>query len=192
MHTAYIGLEAEATSSSQWAPEVVGGLLQTEDYAREVIRASSVGATIPPGEIERLVEARTIRQQILKREPPFDLHVVLDESVILRRIGSNGVMSAQLDRLIDASEYANINLYVLPLDAPHSVTSGAFNLLQFGEVHEVGYHDIVYIEHYTDSLYIEAERDTFKYQQGFARLRECSLGAAGSRDRIMRAKSAWD
>ena len=71
MHAAFIGLEAEATASSHWMPEVVSGLLQTEDYAREVIRATN--PNVPPGEIERIVEARMFRQQILKRDPPFKL-----------------------------------------------------------------------------------------------------------------------
>jgi transcriptional regulator with XRE-family HTH domain len=192
MHTAYIGLEAEATSSSQWAPEVVAGLLQTKDYAREVIRASPAGGTIPPGEIERMVEARTVRQQILKREPAFDLNVVLDESVLLRRIGRNAVMSSQLERLLALSEYTNISLQVLCLDAPHPVTSGGFNLLQFGEVHDVGYHDITYIEHYTNSLYVEAERDTFQYQLAFRRLQEHSLDPHTSRARIARSQRTWE
>ncbi len=188
-HAGYIGMEAEATSSSQWAPEVVIGLLQTEDYAREVIRTTSVN--VPPGEIERIVEARMIRQNILKRDPPFELTVVLDESVLLRRIGDNSVMSLQLSRLLEASEYASLTLRVLPLDAFHPVVAGAFNLLQFGQVHDVGYHDIAYLEHFTGSLYIEAERETFQYKQGFERLCESSLDPSSSRDVIVKAKTAW-
>jgi transcriptional regulator with XRE-family HTH domain len=187
-HAAFIGLEAEATSSCQWASEVVGGLLQSEDYAREVIRTAN--STAPPGEIERLVEARMIRQQILKRDPPFDLTVVLDESVLLRRIGGSATMSQQLKRLLEASEYPNLALRILPLDAVHPVVSGAFILLRFDQVHDVGYHDIVYIEHFTDSVYIEAERDTFQYQLAFTRLYQASLDVKDSRNRIMRAIEA--
>ena len=189
MHAAFIGLEAEATSSSQWAPEVVVGLLQSEDYAREVIRATN--PSVPPGEIERIVEARMFRQQILKRDPPFELTVVLDESVLHRRIGDNTVMSQQLNRLIEASEYPDLSLRVLPLSARHPVITGGFIVLQFGRVHEVRYHDVVYLEHFTDCLYIEAERDTFQYQQAFHRLREASLDAARSREVILKAKAEW-
>jgi len=190
MHTAFIGLEAEAASCSHWAPEVVPGLLQSEDYAREVIRTTNSNA--PPGEIERIVEARMVRQQILKRDPPFELTVVLDESVLLRRIGDSTIMSLELKRLLEATEMPNLRLHVLPFAAHHPVVAGAFVLLQFGQVHDVSYHDIAYIEHFTDSVYIEAERDTFQYKLGFERLRESSRDADDSRERIAHAKAAWD
>ncbi len=189
MHTAYIGLEAEATASSHWAPEVVSGLLQTEDYAREVIGTANLN--IPPGEIERMVEARVVRQKILKRDPPFELTVVLDESALLRRIGNNKTMGMQLKKLLEVSEYPNLTLRILPFAGSHPVVSGAFILLQFGEVHDVGYHDIAYIEHFTDGVYIEAERDTFQYKLGFRRLLECSLDPGSSRDRISAAIATW-
>ena len=189
-HAAFIGLEAEATSSSHWAPEVVSGLLQTEDYAREVIRTTS--SNVPPGEIERMVEVRMVRQQILRRDPPFELTVVLDESVLLRRIGDNTVMRLQLKRLLEVSEMTNLSLRILPLAAYHPVLAGAFVLLQFGEADDIGYHDIAYIEHFTDSVYIEAERDTFQYKIGFARLRESSLDTHQSREKIMHAAAKWD
>ena len=193
-HVGYIGLEAEATSSYLWAPEVVAGLLQSEGYAREIIRIPLTGPTgpsVPPGEIERMVEARLFRQKILKREPPFELSVVLDHSVLRRRIGSDKVMSQQLDQLLEVSDYSNVTLRILPLDAFHPIITGGFNLLRFGEVHDVGYHDIVYIEHFTDIVYIEAERDTYTYLVGFERLCAASLDVAKSRDEIKKAKAAW-
>lgn len=190
MHAAFIGLEAEATASSHWMPEVVSGLLQTEDYAREVIRATN--PNVPPGEIERIVEARMFRQQILKRDPPFKLTVVLDESVLHRRIGDNTAMSLQLKRLLEVSEYPNLSLHILPLSAQHPVITGGFVMLQFGQVHEVGYHDIVYLEHFTDSLYIEVERDTFRYQLAFHRICQSSLDTARSRDLVLSAATEWD
>lgn len=191
-HVGFIGLEAEATSSSHWAPEFVTGLLQCEDYARKIIRTSLTDPTVPPGEIERMVEVRMFRQEILKREPPFELSVVLDESVLRRRVGDSKVMTLQLDRLLEVSDYENVTLRVLPLDAPHSVITGGFVLLRFSEVHDVGFHDVAYIEHYTDSLYIEAERDTYQYQLGFERLCDASLGERKSRDEINRAKAVWE
>ena len=60
--------------------------------------------------------------------------------------------------------YDNINLRILPLDAPHPIITGGFILLQFDRAHDVGYHDMAYIEHLIGSLYFEAEKDTYKYQ----------------------------
>lgn len=189
-HTRYIGLEAEATASSQWSPEVVSGLLQAGDYAREVIRTANGAA--PPGEIERMVEARLVRQRLLHRDPPFELAAVIDESVLMRRIGSDAIMARQISRLLEVSEYPHLSLRVLPLNGVHPVVAGAFVLLQFGAVHEVGYHDVAYIEHFTDDLYIEAERDTFLYQIGFKRLNDAALDQDASRDRLLQARHAWE
>lgn len=191
-HSGYIGLEAEATSSSQWGPEFVIGLMMTEEYSRQVIRDTTrTISPIPPGEIERRVEARMIRQQILKRDPPFELKTVLDESVLRRRIGDNAVMRAQLDRLLELSGYDNIDLRILRLDAPHSIITGGFNLLQFSQAHDIDYHDIVYLEHLTGSLYFEAEKDTFQYHLAFQRLSDFSLTPNESRHMISNARRAW-
>ena len=191
-HSGYIGLEAEATSSSQWGPEFVIGLMMTEEYSRRVIRDSTrMISPIPPGEIERRVEARMIRQQILKRDPPFELHTVLDESVLHRRIGDNAIMGAQLNRLLELSEYDNIDLRILPLDAPHHIVTGGFNLLEFDRAHDVGYNDIVYLEHLIGSLYFEAEKDTYKYHIGFQRLCDFSLKPEESRQLIAEARKRW-
>ena len=189
LHTRYIGLEAEATASSIWSPEVVSGLLQAQDYAREVLRTAN--GTTPPGEIERMVEARTVRQRLLQRDPPFELTAVMDESVLMRRMGTDAVMVRQIDRLLEVSEYPNVSLRILPLDGVHPVVAGGFIVLQFGAVHEVGYHDVAYVEHFTDSLYIETERDTFQYQIGFKRLNDAALDMDASRDRLVQARHNW-
>ena len=188
-HTRFIGLEAEATATSIWSPEVVSGLLQAQDYAREVIRTAN--GTAPPGEIERRVEARMVRQKLLRRDPPFELTAVIDESVLMRRIGNDQIMARQIDRLLEVSEYPHLSLRILPLAGTHPVVAGGFILLQFGAVHEVTYHDVAYIEHVTDSFYIETERDTFQYQIGFNRLNEAALDLKASRARLLRARQDW-
>jgi len=191
-HTEYIGLEAEATSSWQWGPEFVIGLMMTEEYTRQVIRDNTRSiAPVPPGEIERRIEARMIRQQILKRDPPFELKVALDESVLRRRVGSNATMRAQLDRLLELSEYDNIQLRMLPLDAPHPIITGAFNLLQFGQAHDVSLRDVVYVEHLTGSLYFEEERETYQYHLAFGRLSDLSAMPEESRNILIKARDDW-
>jgi transcriptional regulator with XRE-family HTH domain len=189
LHTAYIGLEAEATAASYWSPEVVPGLLQAEDYAREVLRTAN--GTAPPREIERMVEARMVRQRLLQRDPPFELTAVIDESVLMRLIGSDSLMVQQINRLLEASAYPHLSLRILPLNGVHPVVAGAFILLQFGAVHEVGYHDIAYVEHFTNAVYIEAERDTFQFQIGFKKLSEAALDEDASRDRLIEARDHW-
>ena len=99
----FIGLEAEAVSSLQLQADLIPGLFQTEDYARQLTAAyQTVVPTIPPGVFDRVVQARMVRQERLTREPVLQLSVVLDEAVLLRRIGNRGLMRAQLERLAAA------------------------------------------------------------------------------------------
>ena len=89
-----IGLEAEAAEIRTYQPELVHGLLQTEDYARAVIRAGRPGDTA--AEVDRRVEIRMTRQQILDRDDPPRVRVVLNEGAVRRLVGGREVMRAQL------------------------------------------------------------------------------------------------
>ncbi|MGH3121807.1 MAG: DUF5753 domain-containing protein [Streptosporangiaceae bacterium] len=90
----YLDREAEAAFLRSWQPLVVDGLLQTEDYARAILRAARPRDS---GEkIDQLVTARMDRQAILSRDDPPDLWVIVDESVLRRPAGEPGVMTGQL------------------------------------------------------------------------------------------------
>ena len=81
----YVGLEAEAASLRVYEAQVVHGLLQTEDYARAVM--STVRRRQTPDEIDRLVELRMQRQEVLLRADPLELWIILDEAVLRRMVG---------------------------------------------------------------------------------------------------------
>src|SRR5258708_5113876 len=112
----FIGLEHEASAIDIWHVEVVTGLLQTEAYARRIISGYNQVEPIAPGMIERLVKVRMQRQQVLTREPGLQLSVVLDESVLKRRIGDESVMYHHLHRLPPSPPPPNFTLPSLPLD----------------------------------------------------------------------------
>jgi ADP-dependent phosphofructokinase/glucokinase len=120
------------------------------------------------------------------------LTAVIDESVLMRRIGNEQIMVRQIDRLLELSELPHLSLRILTLDGIHPVVAGGFILLQFGAVHEVSYHDVAYVEHVTDSVYIEAERDTFQYLLGFRRLNEAALSRKDSQKRLAQAREDWE
>ena len=65
----YVSAEAEAESVWNWEPQIVPGLLQTHEYARAVIQPWHAMFPGPPGEIDRRVEARLLRQQAPHRRP---------------------------------------------------------------------------------------------------------------------------
>ena len=193
---AFIGLEAEAVSVAQWQVEVVPGLLQTEDYARQVYAGyQDVVPTTPPGVIERRVRVRMRRQEILGRDPPLQLSVVMDESVLLRRIGGPEIMRAQLQRLAAAAELPNVELRVLPLSNESSLVADSFVIFSFGTNPADGsgvLRDVVSTEGVKSETYVEGETDTHLYRLVFQGLVKASLSPWESQVLIRRiAEQVW-
>lgn len=192
----FIGLEAEAVSSLQWQADAIPGLLQTEDYARQLGAAyQAVVPTTTPSVIDRFARARVLRQERLTHEPVLQLSVVLDEAVLLRRVGDRGIMRAQLERLMGAADMPNVDLRVLPLDREIALGAGSFVIMSFGsrpaaEAASLG--DVVSTESLNAELYVEGETDTHLYRLYFNALAKASLSPADSRDLIVTTiERAW-
>ena len=187
----FIGLEHEATSIAIWHVDVVTGLLQTEAYARHIISSYSRVDPITPGMIGRLVRVRMQRQQLLNREG-IQLSVVLDESVLKRRIGNESVMYEQLQRLAREADRPNLTLQILPLDAQHTVFGESFVIFGFGEDSDAILQDVVSTEHLRSGFTLEGERETYLHRIAFQMLAEASLDPAASRAFILEtAESHW-
>jgi transcriptional regulator with XRE-family HTH domain len=187
-----IGLEDEARSSQQWQVEAVPGLLQTEAYARHLIMAYQGVMPIPPSQVERRVAARSLRQQVLTRNPPLSLSVVLDESALLRRLADEATMRAQLEKLIEVAQLPNVTLRVLPLDGRYPVITASFTLLQFGQDNETVLRDMVSLERLQSEIYFEGESETFQYRLAFASLTQEALSPADTLELIAeRAQRVW-
>ena len=187
----FIGLEHEATSMAIWHVDVVTGLLQTEDYARHIIGSYSQVEPVAPGMIGRLVRVRMRRQQVLNRDG-LQLSVVLDESVLKRRIGDEPVMYDQLMRLVKEADRPNLTLQVLPLDAQHSVFGESFVIFSFGQDADAMLQDVVSTEHLRSGFTLEGERDTYLHRIAFQMLSEAALDPVASRALILEtAESYW-
>jgi transcriptional regulator with XRE-family HTH domain len=187
----FIGLEHEATSIAIWHVDVVAGLLQTEAYARHIISSYSRVEPVAPGMIGRLVKVRMQRQQILDRAG-VQLAVVLDESVLKRRIGDEPVMYEQLQHLAREADRPNLSLRILPLDAQHSVFGESFVIFGFGEDSDAMLQDVVSTEHLKGGFTVEGERDTYLHRIAFQMLAEASLDPAASKALILEtAQAHW-
>ncbi|MGD0560774.1 MAG: helix-turn-helix transcriptional regulator [Streptosporangiaceae bacterium] len=182
-HISLIGLEDEATAEWTWHLEVMPGLLQTEEYARHVNSKGYSLAPVPPGQIERSVEVRMKRQELLTRDPPLALSVVIDEAVLRRRVGGPDVMRRQLNHLIAVAQLPNVSLRVLLLEDETPMLISSFNLLRFGD-QAARMPDVVYTEHFRATLYFEGESDTYQYRIVFQRLQEGALDGSESLDFI--------
>jgi transcriptional regulator with XRE-family HTH domain len=187
----FIGLEHEAASIAIWHVEVVAGLFQTEKYARHIISSYSQVEPIPPGLVERLVRVRMQRQQVLTREPPVQLSVVLDESILRRRIGSDGVMYEQLQRLADDAGRPNVTLRILPLDAQHSVFAESFVIFGFGPDENAIFQDVVSSEQLKTAFSLEGERETHLHRLVFQMIVEAALDPESSRELIREAAESY-
>jgi transcriptional regulator with XRE-family HTH domain len=188
----FIGLEHEASSIAVWHVEVVTGLLQTESYARHIISSYSQVEPIAPGMVERLVKVRMQRQQVLNREPALQLSIVLDESVLTRRIGDDLVMYEQLQRLAYEAGRPNVTVQILPLDAPHTIFGESFVIFRFGPDKDAMLQDVVSAEHLRNDFSVEGERETYLHRIAFEMLAGASLDPASSRALILKtAESRW-
>jgi transcriptional regulator with XRE-family HTH domain len=188
----FIGLEHEASSIAIWHVEVVAGLLQTEAYARHIIGGYDLVEPVAPTMVERLVKVRMRRQQVLTREPGIQLSVVLDESILKRRIGDDLVMYEQLQRLMQEADRPNVTLRILPLDAQHAVSVESFVIFRFGPDDAAMYRDVVSAEHLKNAFSVEGERETYLHRRAFQLLVGASLDPAASRALIHEtAESHW-
>ena len=187
----FIGLEHEATAIAIWHVDVVPGLLQTEAYSRHIIGSYSRVEPVAPGMIGRLVRVRMQRQQVLDREG-LQLTVVLDESVLQRRIGDDSVMYEQLQRLVQEADRPNLTLQILPLNAQHTVFGESFVIFGFGEDSNAMLQDVVSTEHLRSGFTLEGERETYLHRIAFQMLAQASLDPAASSALILQtAESHW-
>ncbi|MGE7435211.1 helix-turn-helix domain-containing protein [Kitasatospora sp. NPDC001175] len=168
---AYIGLEADATKIVTFQCELVPGLLQTESYARQVIRA--MNPTESADDIERRVALRMERQQILDRQDPPQLWAIIGEAVIRRHVGDASTMRAQLGHLADMAETRpNITIQVLPFSAgAHAAMGASFSVLSFSDLPG----SVAYSEVTTSSIYTERPSEVARHQETFLRLMASSV-----------------
>jgi transcriptional regulator with XRE-family HTH domain len=177
-----IGLESEAAAISNYEQELVPGLLQTEDYARAVIRATRPGDT--PEDIARRIEVRMARQQALARDDGPRLWVVINEAAIRRVVGGPATMAGQLRSLATGRHRPVVTVQVLPFSSgEHPAMTGSFVILDFPSDDP----SAVYLENAASSLYLERSADVTWYAEAFRFMQAAALGPKESRDMLMAA-----
>jgi transcriptional regulator with XRE-family HTH domain len=160
---AYVGLETAATSIDVYMALLVPALLQTPDYARAVIAA--VRPDLPPSEIDRRVELRLRRQDLLGQERPPRMRVLLDDTVLRRPVGGPAVMAAQRRRLLADADRPAVTIQVLEAGAgAHAGMDGPFTIFGFPAPAE---RDVVALDSAADALYLEDAEDVARYRRVF-------------------------
>jgi hypothetical protein len=172
----YIAMEAEA-SSVRVNAHMIPGLFQTPGYAREMIRRTR--PMISPEETERRVAARTARQEALFNRPePPEVHVILDEAVLHRRVGGPGVMAQQFARLSETMTWPQVVIQVLPFSCgANAGIEGHFVILSFGTVEDP---PVAYVEGLMGDVYIEAADEVDRFNLAWTYLVSQALDPAES------------
>lgn len=164
----YVSLEGAASLIRAYEPQFVPGLLQTEDYARAILRSGAVGGSNAE-EIDRHVALRMERQSLLTREDAPKFWVIMDETVFRRPVGDGPqVMRDQLDRLLEASELPNVTLQIAEFGSGHHPgTYGPFVLFRFA-MPELP--DMVYSEYLTGAVYLDARPEVASHLEVMDRM----------------------
>lgn len=162
----YLDLEQAAELIRTYEIQFVPGLLQTDAYARAVIRLGHDADG--PEEVNRRAQLRMARKQVLDRPDAPRLWAVLDEAVLRRPIGGRAVLRQQISYLLEICESPRVRLQVMPFSkGGHAAAGQAFSILRFPHAKLP---DVVYIEHLTSGLYLERRDEVDKYAAAIGRL----------------------
>ncbi|MFI1358871.1 helix-turn-helix domain-containing protein [Streptomyces sp. NPDC020898] len=164
--SAYVSLESEATVIRLYEPHYVPGLLQTRDYAAALLRVGFPNKSHE--DIQRMVDLRLKRQDLLDKPEAPAVWAVLDETVLHRPVGGAEVMRAQIERLIEVLEYPKVRIQVMRFKAgPHPGAFGPFHYFRFG-FSELP--DVVYTESLAGAQYFDQPADVVTYLEVLDRM----------------------
>jgi transcriptional regulator with XRE-family HTH domain len=172
----YIGLEQDATQITCYSMYYVPALLQTNEYAQEIIKA--IARKMDPNIHQQRVEVRMRRQKLLERGNRPRYRALMDEAVLRRPVGGSTLMAAQLDKILEAQRNGRAAIQVIPFDAgAHAAADGHFVFLEFEDPHQPPF---VFLEGLTGNQYIEKQADVDRYRECIEYLCDSALSPADS------------
>jgi transcriptional regulator with XRE-family HTH domain len=162
----YLGLEEVSSVIRTYQPQLVPGLLQTQEVARSIIQLGHPSASAK--DIERRVVLRMTRREVLtKSEAPPHLWAVLEEAS-LWRLNGGAVIRGQIQHLIEMAQLPNVTLQVVPIhSAAHPALGGPFSILRFSDP---DLPDIIYLEQLSSAVYLDKKDDIQRYRAIMDRL----------------------
>ncbi|MGV9566583.1 helix-turn-helix domain-containing protein [Streptomyces sp. NPDC003480] len=177
-----VGLQEAAVAIRTFEIQYVPGLLQTPAYTRAVVERGL--PTASAAEVQRRVELRTRRRELLSRPDAPQLWAILDESVLMRVLGSREVMREQVEHLVEAARLPHVTVQIVPLDVTNaSAPSIPVTYLRFGGLELP---DIVYLEHIRSANFLEDRDETEEYRVVLDRLADEALDPRASLELLRR------
>lgn len=172
----YIGLEQEATRITCYSMYYMPALLQTRQYAEEIIKA--IARKIDPAVHQDRLQARMRRQELLERDNRPLYRVLLAEAVLHYRVGGSALMAAQLEKILEVGRSGKAEIRVIPFsEGAHAAADGHFVLLEFEDSF---LSPVVFLEHLTGNQYLERAADIDRYRECIEYLYDSALSPADS------------
>lgn len=183
----YIGLEQDAASITSYTMYYVPALLQTEDYTRAIIKG--IAPKIDPKILENRIEARTLRQKLLEKDPPPKYRVLIDESVLCRPVGGRAIMLGQLDKILGLVQTGKATVQVVPFEiGAHAAQDSNFIVLDFDDKELPS---IAFVEGLAAHQYLERKEDIERYSEAIESLRDSALSPRESFQRITASRNSY-
>ena len=167
----YIGLEQDAWAITSFSTFYIPALLQTEGYARAVIKG--IAPKIDAAIWQERVEVRLRRQQLLDKDEPPRYRVLVDEAVLHRPTGGPAVMAEQLDKVLKMSEEGKVTAQIVPFQVGVlAIQESNFVLLEFKER---GLLPVVFVEGLLNHQIMDKPTDVERYREALENLRDSAL-----------------
>ncbi|MBL1104142.1 helix-turn-helix domain-containing protein [Streptomyces sp. 5-8] len=185
---AYLSLEQAAVQIRAYENQFVHGLLQTEDYARALLTAAH--PHVPAEAAERRVALRMRRRELLARQAPPRLWVVMDETVLRRPVGGPEVMRAQIDHLIEVGRLPHVTVQLMPFaNGPHpALWAGAYHLFRF-RARELP--DIAYLNGLVGAVYLDKADEVVVYREALDRLSAQAASGRKTESLLAALRKEW-
>jgi transcriptional regulator with XRE-family HTH domain len=183
----YIGMEQAASAITTFGMYYVPGLLQTEDYARAIIKG--IAPKIDEDILGQRVEARMMRQNLLSQPKPPRYRALVDEAVLHRQVGGPAVMKAQLDKILSLTRAERAAVQVIPYEV------GAYGAIDsnfvYLELATTKLPDLVFVEGLSRELYLERPEELERYREALEYLRDQALNPRDSVKKIEKIRNGF-
>lgn len=171
----FMRLEATARIMRKYTPNVPG-LLQTEDFAREMLSGSRA-TDVDHEAVEEQVAARLGRQLLLRRNPVPHVRFVIDELAFRRPAAGPETWEGQLAHIEEVAQWPNVVVQVLPFSA------GIHDLMGKGSLTLLWQRDgsaVAYTEGDSNGLLTDDPEDVLHHRLSYDRLRDLALSPSDS------------
>jgi transcriptional regulator with XRE-family HTH domain len=183
----YVGLEQDASSITAYSMYYMHALVQTEDYARAIIKA--IAPKMDQVILQQRVEARLRRQELLERASPPNYRLLLDEAALRRPVGGFALMGTQIGKILELSAAGKVRVQLIPFAAgAYSVADISFTLLEFNQP---VLPSVIYVESLVSGGYYERPVDVARYRESIENIRDSALSPRESEQRLLEMQKTY-